>query len=50
MSSIWIAGQGLGQAEESIDYPRPDRLVKEQSKRLTECLSTSQYGLRNLAM
>ena len=36
MSSIWIAGQGLGQAEESIDYPRPDRLVKGNPKRLTQ--------------
>ena len=36
MSSIWIAGQGLGQAEESIDYPRSDRLVKGNPKRLTQ--------------
>ena len=35
MSSIWIAGRGLGQAEESIDYPRPDRL-ECNPKRLTQ--------------
>ena len=29
MSSIYLAGQGqLSQGEATIDYPRPDRLVK----------------------
>ena len=36
MSSIWIAGQGLSQAKESVDYPRPDRLVKANPQRLTQ--------------
>lgn len=35
MSSIWIAGQGLAQTGQSIDYPRPDRLVKGNPERLT---------------
>ncbi len=38
MSSIWLAGQGLTRSEVSVDYPRPDRLVKGNPKRLT-------YGL-----
>lgn len=38
MSSIWLAGQGLTQSDVSIDYPRPDRLVKGNPERLT-------YGL-----
>ena len=35
MSSIWLAGQGLTQSDVSIDYPRPDRLVKGNPQRLT---------------
>lgn len=35
MSSIWLAGQGLTQSDISIDYPRPDRLVKGNPQRLT---------------
>ena len=38
MSSIWLAGQGLTQSDVSVDYPRPDRLVKGNPERLT-------YGL-----
>ncbi|HJF28524.1 cupin domain-containing protein [Acinetobacter bohemicus] len=33
--SIWIAGQGLSQTEASVDYPRPERLVQGNPKRLT---------------
>ena len=36
MSSIYLAGQGqLSQGEATIDYPRPDRLVKSNPERLT---------------
>ena len=28
MSAIWLAGHGLTQGEQSIDFPRPDRLVQ----------------------
>ena len=35
MSSIWLAGQGLTQSDVSVDYPRPDRLVKGNPQRLT---------------
>ena len=39
MSLIYIAGQekdqGLTQAEPSIDYPRPDRLVSGNPQRIT---------------
>lgn len=35
MSSIWLAGQGLTQGDVSVDYPRPDRLVKGNPQRLT---------------
>lgn len=38
MSSIWLAGQGLTQSEISVDYPRPDRLVTGNPKRLTQSL------------
>ena len=42
MSSIYIAGQekdqGLTQAEPSIDYPRPDRLVSGNPQRITHSL------------
>lgn len=38
MSSIWLAGQGLTQSDVSIDYPRPDRLVKGNPQRLTSSL------------
>lgn len=38
MSSIWLAGQGLTQSDISIDYPRPDRLVKGNPQRLTSSL------------
>lgn len=35
MSSIWLAGQGLTRSDVSVDYPRPDRLVKGNPQRLT---------------
>ena len=39
MSSIYLAGQGqLSQGEATIDYPRPDRLVKGNPERLTYSL------------
>lgn len=38
MSSIWLAGQGLTQSDVSVDYPRPDRLVKGNPQRLTSSL------------
>jgi len=38
MSSIWLAGHGLTQSEVTVDYPRPDRLVDGNPKRLTESL------------
>lgn len=38
MSDVYIAGQGLAQAEHSIDYPRPDRLVQGNPKRETASL------------
>ncbi len=28
MSAIWLAGHGLTQGEQSIDFPRPYRLVQ----------------------
>lgn len=38
MSQIFLAGQGLTQAEVNIDYPRPDRLVQGNPKRETQSL------------
>ena len=38
MSDVYIAGQGLAQAEHSIDFPRPDRLVQGNPKRETASL------------
>lgn len=38
MADILIAGQGLTQAEASVDYPRPERLVDGNPKRLTQSL------------
>lgn len=38
MSHIFLAGQGITQAEPSIDYPRPDRLVAGNPKRQTQSL------------
>ena len=38
MSNVYIAGQGLAQAEHSIDFPRPDRLVQGNPKRETASL------------
>lgn len=35
MSHILIAGQGLVQVEACVDYPRPERLVAGNPKRLT---------------
>ena len=35
MPSIFLAGHGLTQNETTIDYPRPDRLVQGNPKRLT---------------
>ncbi|MFH7764911.1 cupin domain-containing protein [Acinetobacter sp. BSP-28] len=38
MSQILLAGHGSTQAEKSIDYPRPDRLVQGNPKRETYSL------------
>lgn len=38
MSSIYLAGHGLPQAECTVDYPRPDRLVNGNPKRDTYSL------------
>jgi uncharacterized protein len=38
MSSIWLAGYGLTEGEMSVDFPRTDRLVRGNPKRLTESL------------
>lgn len=38
MTQLYIAGQGCSQADTSIDYPRPDRLVQGNPKRLTQSL------------
>ncbi|WP_288432461.1 cupin domain-containing protein [uncultured Acinetobacter sp.] len=35
MSSIYLAGSGQTVANVSVDYPRPDRLVSGNPKRLT---------------
>lgn len=35
MPSIFLAGHGLTQNDKIVDYPRPDRLVKGNPKRLT---------------
>ena len=35
MSPIYLAGHGLTQAERTLDYPRPDRLVKGNPQRDT---------------
>ncbi|WP_180059902.1 MULTISPECIES: cupin domain-containing protein [unclassified Acinetobacter] len=44
MSDVYIAGQGLAQADHSIDYPRPDRLVQGNPKRET----ASMYAHPNM--
>ena len=38
MTALYIAGQGLSVAEPTLDYPRPDRLVHGNPKRLTQSL------------
>lgn len=38
MASIWLAGHGLTQSESTVDYPRPDRLVAGNPKRITQSL------------
>ena len=38
MSNMYLAGQNLLNAETTIDYPRPDRLVNGNPKRLTQSL------------
>lgn len=38
MADLLIAGQGLAQAEATVDYPRPERLVTGNPKRLTQSL------------
>ena len=35
MPSIFLAGYGLTQNEITVDYPRPDRLIQGNPKRLT---------------
>ena len=41
MTSIFLAGQGILQAESSIDYPRADRLVTGKPQRITQNLYKS---------
>ena len=38
MSKTYLAGQGLLRSETSIDFPRPDRLVKGNPQRSTQSL------------
>jgi hypothetical protein len=38
MTQLYIAGQGLASSDTTIDYPRPDRLVKNNPQRLTQSL------------
>lgn len=38
MTQLYLAGQGLTQADSSIDYPRPDRLIHGNPKRETQSL------------
>ena len=38
LSPIFLAGQGLTQSETTVDYPRADRLVSSNPKRLTQSL------------
>lgn len=38
MTKLYIAGQGLSHADTTLDYPRPDRLVKNNPQRLTQSL------------
>lgn len=38
MTNLYIAGQGLSQADATLDYPRPDRLVHGNPQRLTHSL------------
>lgn len=45
MADIFIAGQGLAHAEATVDYPRPERLVAGNPKRLT----TSLYEHPNMS-
>lgn len=45
MADIFIAGQGLAYAGATVDYPRPERLVAGNPKRLT----TSLYEHPNMS-
>ena len=38
LSPIFLAGQGLTQSETTVDYPRADRLVDGNPKRLTQSM------------
>ena len=38
LSPIFLAGQGLTTSETTVDYPRADRLVSSNPKRLTQSL------------
>lgn len=38
MTSLFIAGQGLAQSEIVVDFPKSERLVKANPKRLTQSL------------
>ncbi|AXQ21953.1 DUF861 domain-containing protein [Acinetobacter wuhouensis] len=38
MTNLYLAGQGLAHSETTVDYPRPDRLVNGNPKRLTQSL------------
>lgn len=44
MSNIYIAGVGLTKNQQHIDYPRPDRLMSGNPKRIT----TSAYTHPNM--
>ena len=38
MSNLWLAGTGLSQSDITVDFPRADRLVKNNPKRQTQSL------------
>ena len=38
MSNMYLAGQGILKSDITVDYPRTERLVKGNPKRLTESL------------
>jgi uncharacterized protein len=38
MTALYIAGQGIGRCETTVDHPRPDRLLQGNPQRLTQSL------------